>query len=81
MGCLANLPLIEMPFWTHLVRFVAEDDDQIHLGQLVDTSRDIGRDSVQETKIQAYLIIGDIFNGTISDKIYTIKKVRTLILG
>ncbi|KAH0592481.1 hypothetical protein MHUMG1_09752 [Metarhizium humberi] len=52
-----------MPHWTHLIRFVAVEDDQIHLGQLVDTSRDVGLDSVNGVEIKAYLITGDIFNG------------------
>lgn len=44
------LLLLLLPFkmsipWTHLVRFVAVEDNQIHLGQLVDTGRDAGKDS------------------------------------
>lgn len=64
-----------MPCWTHLVRFVAEEDDQVHLGQLVDTSRDVGQDTVNKIPITAYLILGDIFNGVLTDKVYTVKKV------
>lgn len=66
----------EMPEWTHLIRFVALEDDQVHLGQLVDTSRDIGLDSVNGVEIKAYLITGDIFNGKVTKHIYTVKKVR-----
>jgi len=64
-----------MPFWTHLIRFVAEEDEQIHFGQLQDTSRDIGKDSVDGVPIKAYKIIGDIYNGKITDKIYTVRRL------
>lgn len=65
-----------MPEWTHLIRFLAVEDDQVHLGQLVDTTRDIGLDSVNGIPIKAYLINGDIFNGKVTRNVYTAKKVR-----
>ncbi|GLA74452.1 hypothetical protein AtubIFM55763_005696 [Aspergillus tubingensis] len=49
--------------WTHLIRFIAVEDSQTHLGQLVDPTRDVGEDSVNGIDIAAYLINGDIFNG------------------
>ncbi|GLA13293.1 hypothetical protein AnigIFM62618_010279 [Aspergillus niger] len=49
--------------WTHLIRFIAVEDSQTHLGQLVDPTRDVGEDSVNGVDIAAYLINGDIFNG------------------
>jgi len=64
-----------MPDWTHLIRFVAVEDDQIHLGQLVDTSRDVGLDSINGVEIKAYLITGDIFSGNVTKHTYTVKKV------
>lgn len=67
-----------MPEWTHLVRFLAVEDEQIHLGQLVDTTRDVGLDSVNGTQIKAYLISGDIYNGTVTSDVYTVKKVAIL---
>lgn len=69
-----------MPNWTHLIRFVAVEDNQIHIGQLVDTSRDAGLDSINGLEIKAYLITGDIFNGKITQHIYTVKKVRAYCL-
>jgi hypothetical protein len=65
-----------MPSWTHLIRFVAVEDGQTHLGQLVDTSRDVGLDSVNGVEIKAYLIVGDVFTGTITKHVYTVSKVR-----
>jgi hypothetical protein len=50
-----------MPSWTHLIRFVAVEDEQIHLGQLTGTSRDAGLDAVNEVETKAYLINGDVF--------------------
>ncbi|PVH96297.1 5-carboxymethyl-2-hydroxymuconate isomerase [Periconia macrospinosa] len=64
-----------MPPWTHLIRFVAIEDGQVHLGQLVDTSRDVGLESVNGVEIKAYLIVGDIFTGTVTDHIYTVSKL------
>jgi hypothetical protein len=64
-----------MPDWTHLVRFIAVEDNQIHLGQLVDTSRDIGLDSVNGVEIKAYLIVGDLYSGKITSHVYTVKQV------
>lgn len=64
-----------MPNWTHLIRFKAVEDGQVHLGQLVDTSRDVGLDSIQGTAIKAYLINGDAFNGVVADKVYTVNHV------
>lgn len=64
-----------MPAWTHLIRFVALEDDQIHLGQLVDTSRDVGIDSLEGAEIKAYLVNGDIFTGTVTKHVYTVKRL------
>jgi hypothetical protein len=64
-----------MPAWTHLIRFIAVEDSRIHLGQLVDTSRDIGLDSVNGTKIEAYLINGSIFDGEVTQQILTVKQI------
>ena len=64
-----------MPFWTHLIRFVANEDHQIHIGQLVDTSRDVGLDTLEDKKVEAYEIIGTIFSGKITKNVLTVKYV------
>jgi len=64
-----------MTSWTHLIRFVAVEDHEIHLGQLVDTSRDIGLDSFEGREIKAYLINGSIFNGEVTKHILTVKQL------
>ncbi|KAJ5125335.1 hypothetical protein N7448_004656 [Penicillium atrosanguineum] len=64
-----------MPSWTHLIRFVAVEDSLVHLGQLVDTSRDAGRDSVDGVEIAAYVIDGTIFDGRVTKDIMHVKQL------
>ncbi|KAL2800156.1 hypothetical protein BJX66DRAFT_350924 [Aspergillus keveii] len=64
-----------MPTWTHLVRFVAVEDNQVHLGQLVDTTRDVGRDSVEGLEIAVYVIDGTIFDGRVTDQVLHVKSL------
>jgi hypothetical protein len=66
---------IEMPSWTHLIRFVAAEDNQSHIGQLVDASRDVGLDSFEGREIKAYLINGTIFDGEVTKTLMTVKYV------
>ncbi|GAW24025.1 hypothetical protein ANO14919_136040 [Xylariales sp. No.14919] len=62
--------------WTHLIRFIAKEDQQVHLGQLVDTTRDVGTDSVDGIEIKAYLIRGSIFDGRIiTGVVYTVERL------
>lgn len=65
-----------MPSWTHLIRFIAVEDSLVHLGQLVDTSRDIGRDSVDSVEIAAFVIEGSIFDGRVTKEVMHVKQVR-----
>lgn len=65
-----------MPSWTHLVRFIAVEDCQVHLGQLVDTTRDVGRDTVDGVEIAVKVIEGTIFDGRVTDEIMHVKQVR-----
>lgn len=70
----------KMPSWTHLVRFIAVEDSQVHLGQLVDTTRDVGRDSVDGVEIAVKAIEGTIFDGRVTDEILHVKQVSYLSL-
>lgn len=65
-----------MTNWTHLIRFRAVEDGQVHLGQLVDTSRDVGIDCLNGVEVKAFLINGDVFNGTVTQNIFTVDHVR-----
>jgi hypothetical protein len=64
-----------MPSWTHLIRFVAVEDGQSHIGQLIDTSRDVGIDSFEGREIKAFLINGTIFDGEVTKTVLTVKYV------
>ncbi|KAJ5679747.1 fumarylacetoacetate hydrolase [Penicillium macrosclerotiorum] len=64
-----------MPSWTHLIRFIAVEDSNVHLGQLVDTTRDIGRDSLNGTAIAAFLIEGTIFDGRVTQQTMHVKQL------
>ncbi|KAJ5606471.1 2-keto-4-pentenoate hydratase [Penicillium lagena] len=64
-----------MPSWTHLVRFIAVEDSQVHLGQLVDPTRDVGRDSVNGVEIAVYVIEGTIFDGRVTKEIMHVKQL------
>lgn len=70
-----NRTLLEMPGWTHLVRFQAVEDGQIHLGQLVNISQDVGIDSVSKTEIKVFKVKGDIFTGIVTDEMLTVDHV------
>lgn len=65
-----------MPAWTHLIRFISLEDSQVHLGQLVDTTRDIGQDVKDGKSIAAYVIQGTIYEGRITEEILHVKQVR-----
>ncbi|OOQ87167.1 Fumarylacetoacetate hydrolase domain-containing protein 2 [Penicillium brasilianum] len=64
-----------MPDWTHLIRFIAVEDSLLHLGQLVDVTRDIGRDSVDGVEIAAYVIEGTVFDGKVTKDILHVKQL------
>ncbi|KAH8892626.1 5-carboxymethyl-2-hydroxymuconate isomerase [Thozetella sp. PMI_491] len=64
-----------MARWTHLIRFIAKEDHLVHLGQLVDTTRDVGKDTFEGLEVKAYLINGTIFHGTVTDVIYTVERL------
>jgi hypothetical protein len=64
------------PSWTHLIRFVAEETGQIHLGQIdAKTYPDLGIASVEGKKIVAKEISGSIFDGVVTEKELTVKQV------
>lgn len=61
--------------WTHLVRFVAFEDDQVHLGQLVDPTRDVGLDSTNGVPIYAFKVEGTMFNARVTGNVLQVRKV------
>ncbi|KAL2833547.1 hypothetical protein BJY01DRAFT_253436 [Aspergillus pseudoustus] len=64
-----------LPRWTHLVRFVAVEDNHIHLGQVIDTSRDVGWDAFEGKEIAVYVIDGTIFDGRVTKQIMHVRQL------
>ncbi|OJJ79095.1 fumarylacetoacetate hydrolase family protein [Aspergillus glaucus CBS 516.65] len=64
-----------MPSWTHLIRFIAVEDSQDHLGQLVDATRDVGRDIIDGRQVAAYVIEGTIFDGRVTEEILHVQQL------
>lgn len=64
------------PNWSYLIRFLAEEDNQIHLGQ-IDPSQhpDVGLDTFHGNPVTAKLVVGSVFDGTVTDKVMTVKQV------
>lgn len=64
------------PAWTHLVRFISEEDGQIHLGN-VDANEypDVGLSTFKGEKVAVNLVTGSAFSGTVTEKVLHIKHV------
>ncbi|KAI3559466.1 fumarylacetoacetate hydrolase domain-containing protein 2A [Colletotrichum abscissum] len=62
------------PSWTHLVRFVAEEDNEIHLGQ-IDASQypDVGLATLEGQKVKANVVVGDVFDGRVTEDVLHIE--------
>ncbi|RMJ22007.1 Fumarylacetoacetate FAA hydrolase family [Aspergillus sp. HF37] len=56
------------PNWQRLIRFIAEEDGNTHLGE-VDHAQcpDIGLASLNGEKVKARLVTGSVFDGTVTD--------------
>ncbi|OJJ66450.1 hypothetical protein ASPBRDRAFT_79313 [Aspergillus brasiliensis CBS 101740] len=64
------------PNWTNLVRFISEEDGQIHLGE-VDSSThpDVGMSILNGERIAVKLVKGTIFDGIVTDTIMHIDRL------
>lgn len=64
------------PSWTHLIRFIAEEDGQIHLGN-IDAKKypDVGLSTFNGDKVTAQLITGSIYDGVVTDKTMTVRQL------
>lgn len=64
------------PNWTHLIRFIAEEDGQIHLGQIDSAAYpDVGISTFEGQKVQAKLVTGSVFDGIVTNKVMHVKQV------
>lgn len=68
------------PTWTRLIRFIAEEDGQAHIGQ-VDARQfpDVGLSVVKGERIAVRLIQGSIFDGVVTEKQLHVARVGVLI--
>ena len=57
---------------THIIRFMAKEDSHVHLGQPLDTNRDVGLGSIEEMEIKAYLMNGSVFNEDVTETVLTV---------
>lgn len=65
------------PAWTHLVRFIAEEDGQVHLGQVDPTEfPDVGIAMLNGEKVTAKEIKGSVFDGVVQNRVLTVSQVR-----
>ncbi len=65
------------PQWTHLVRFLAEEDGRVHLGQIsAQQWPDVGLALEKGCQVTANLIEGSVFDGVVTDRIMKISQVR-----
>lgn len=73
---LSSVPL-QLPIAnpTHIARFIAVEDGREHLGQLIDTTRDIGLDIVNGIPVQAFKINGSIFAGKVTSIVLTVDRL------
>ena len=67
------------PNWTRLIRFIAQEDGQIHLGE-VDAKQfpDVGLAALNGERITAKLINGSVFDGVVTEKSLHIAQVGCL---
>lgn len=67
--------------WTNLVRFISEEDGQIHFGE-VDTRKypDIGLAVLNGERIAVKLIKGSIFDGVVTETTVHVARVCALNL-
>lgn len=63
--------------WTRLIRFVAAETSQVHIGQPVEAALDVGLAISQRKTVQAYEIIGSALNpdSQVSHNVLTVKEL------
>lgn len=64
------------PQWTHLIRFIAKEDGQIHLGQ-VDSAQfpDIGLAVFEGKDVSAKEVTGGLYDGVVTDRVLHVDKL------
>ncbi|KAK7705475.1 hypothetical protein SLS57_010009 [Botryosphaeria dothidea] len=64
------------PQWTHLIRFIAKEDGQIHLGQ-VDSAQfpDVGLAVFEGKDVSAKEVTGGLYDGVVTDRVLHVDKL------
>ncbi|KAF2086372.1 fumarylacetoacetate hydrolase [Saccharata proteae CBS 121410] len=64
------------PNWTHLIRFVAREDGQTHLGQVdAKACPDVGLAMFEKKPLQARLISGTAFDGVVTERTMGVERL------
>ncbi|RHZ70690.1 hypothetical protein CDV55_100210 [Aspergillus turcosus] len=64
------------PAWTHLVRFIAEEDGQVHLGQVDSTQfPDVGVAMLNGEKVTVKEIKGSVFDGVVQNRVLNVSQI------
>ncbi|KAF4310525.1 putative fumarylacetoacetate hydrolase domain-containing protein 2a [Botryosphaeria dothidea] len=64
------------PQWTHLIRFIAKEDGQIHLGQ-VDSAQfpDVGLAVFEGKDVSAKEVTGGLYDGVVTERVLHVDKL------
>lgn len=69
------------PNWHRLIRFVAEEDGQTHLGEIDHKQYpDVGLARLNTEKLKARLVTGSVFDGVVTDRVLHVAHVRSAIV-
>jgi hypothetical protein len=69
------------PNWQRLIRFIAEEDGNPHLGEIDHAQcADIGLASLNGERVKARLVTGSVFDGTVRDTMLHVAHVRAPVL-
>ncbi|KAG6087143.1 hypothetical protein E4U15_008262 [Claviceps sp. LM218 group G6] len=61
------------PNWTRLIRFIAREDGQVHLGEVKPTEQsDVGLAALDGPKVFAKVITGSVFDGVVTSRTLTV---------
>ena len=77
LKCTRLLPEAKMTYrWTHLIRFIAREDGQIHLGQ-IDAKKfpDVGLATFEGQDVDAKVISGAVYDGAVTDRTMHVSQV------
>lgn len=62
--------------WTHLIRFIAKEDGQVHLGQIDPRKfQDVGKATFEGKEVDAKVISGSIYDGVVTDRTLHVARV------